>query len=164
MSVGSELQPAEALSPGTPAAINAETCGLPLAADQEWCLECGSAQTLIHRAPDWRVPVAVIATVLTLVLAAFAIALIDLSSNANRTAAITTVTQPAPASPARPEPPTARQAKPAGPRIAGWAVGLPGWTVALASGSTRAGAHARAAQLARAGSGSACSIPRCTRA
>ncbi len=56
--------------------------------DQEWCLECGAARTLIHRPPDWRVPVAVIATLIALVLAAFLIALIDLSGNVNGNASV----------------------------------------------------------------------------
>jgi hypothetical protein len=59
-----------------------------LASDQEWCLECGSARTLIHHAPDWRVPVAIVAMLLVLVLASFAIAFTELSRNANQSAAL----------------------------------------------------------------------------
>jgi hypothetical protein len=53
-------------------------CGTELEDDQEWCLECGAARTLIHRPPDWRIPVAIVGTVLLLILAGFAIALIKL--------------------------------------------------------------------------------------
>ena len=45
-------------------------CGSPLRDDQEWCLECGAARTLIHRPPDWRIAAAVIAVVVALALAA----------------------------------------------------------------------------------------------
>jgi len=55
-------------------------CGAELADDQEWCVECGAARTLIHRPPDWRVPVVVVGAVIVLVLAAFLIAVISLSS------------------------------------------------------------------------------------
>ena len=59
-------------------------CGAPLADDQEWCLECGGARTLIHPPRDWRVPVAIIGLVVLLVLAAFVLVLVKLSSDANR--------------------------------------------------------------------------------
>ena len=58
-------------------------CDARIEADQEWCLECGAARTVLHRAPDWRVPVAVIGTVVLLVIAGFAIALVGLSSDAS---------------------------------------------------------------------------------
>ena len=48
-----------------------EQCGAELADDQEWCLECGGARTLIHRGPDWRVPLVVIATVIVLAIGGF---------------------------------------------------------------------------------------------
>lgn len=67
-----------------PAAVSCERCHAPLAVDQEWCLECGAARTRIHRAPDWRIPVAVVTVVIALALIAFLIALIDLSIIANR--------------------------------------------------------------------------------
>ena len=50
-------------------------CGSPVEGDQEWCLECGAARTLIHRAPDWRIPVAIVLAVAVLVIVALAIAL-----------------------------------------------------------------------------------------
>jgi len=46
-----------------------------LRSDQEWCLECGAARTVIRRAPDWRVAAAVIAAVIVLVVIALVIAL-----------------------------------------------------------------------------------------
>jgi len=87
-------------------------CQAGMAPDQEWCLECGSARTLIHRAPDWRVPVAIVATLLVLMTAGFAVAIIGLSRDANRSAALETIqttritipaaTTAAPAAPAAP--------------------------------------------------------------
>jgi hypothetical protein len=50
-------------------------CGAPLADDQEWCLQCGSAATIIHSSPDWWAPVAVIAVVVAAALAGFIYAL-----------------------------------------------------------------------------------------
>ncbi len=85
-----------ALIPRSPRAVTAESdeqpdpvsaptdghclrCGAALAPDQEWCVDCGAARTLIHRAPDWRVPVVVVGVVIALVLVAFLVALTNLS-------------------------------------------------------------------------------------
>jgi uncharacterized OB-fold protein len=102
MTVGAEPQPAE--HTGVPSAARCARCGVPLAEDQEWCLECGAARTVIHRPGSWRIPAAVLATVALLVLAAFVIALVDLSSEANRSAAAvqTSTAQSAPAPAATP--------------------------------------------------------------
>ena len=43
-------------------------CGAPLAEDQEWCLECGAARTVIHRPPDWRIGLAIMLAVVVVVL------------------------------------------------------------------------------------------------
>jgi hypothetical protein len=82
--------------------VRCQHCSAGLAADQEWCLECGVPRTVIHRAPGWLIPLAIMATVVLLILAAFAIALIGLSNDANRSAAqlTQTVTVSAPAAPA----------------------------------------------------------------
>jgi SPOR domain len=57
-------------------------CGSPLAADQEWCLSCGNAVgTRIAPTPRWRVPVILVGTVLALLVAALALALIELSGD-----------------------------------------------------------------------------------
>jgi hypothetical protein len=83
MSLAGEAPPPPAAL-AAPADATCAQCHAPLADGQEWCLECGAARTLIHRPPDWRIPVAVVATVVVLVLAAFAVALINLSSSADR--------------------------------------------------------------------------------
>jgi len=122
--------------------------------DQEWCLECGTARTTVHRPPDWRVAVAIVGTVVALALAGFAIALINLSSNANRAAAALNPTTPsATTTPARR---TTHSTRPAPPRhpsltLATWPAGQAGWTVVLASKKHRPKATALATKLLAAG-------------
>jgi hypothetical protein len=58
-------------------------CDAPLAADQEWCLECGAARTALRRPPNWRIPVAVVSLVVVLVVVGLLIALVSLSIQAN---------------------------------------------------------------------------------
>jgi hypothetical protein len=79
MSLTSDARTAEPLAPDQTAGVRCDRCDGPMADDQEWCFRCGGARTVIHRPPDWRIPVAVIAAVVLLVLAAFAIALINLA-------------------------------------------------------------------------------------
>jgi septal ring-binding cell division protein DamX len=125
-------------------------CGASLAADQEWCLECGSARTIIHRPPDWRIPLGIVGGVVFLMLAAFAIALINLSSNATRSAQTqTTASTPRPqrTAPAPPKP----AARPAPPTFAGWPTGLGGWTVEIAVRRRRVRAETTAQRIARMG-------------
>lgn len=59
-------------------------CNATLAEDQEWCVECGAARTLVRRPPDWRIPVAVVGVVIGLVVVALLIALVSLSIQSNR--------------------------------------------------------------------------------
>lgn len=42
-------------------------CGAGLAADQEWCLECGAAVTQIHAPPDWKIGLAIMLGVIAVV-------------------------------------------------------------------------------------------------
>ncbi len=130
-------------APASPAtdATACHHCGAPLERDQEWCLECGTARTVLHHAPDWRVPVAVVATVVALVAAGFAIALIGLSNDANKTAAAENVT-------ASTQTVTTAAATAPAPQIRTWPVGLPGWTIVLATAHTRVAAVSRAKSLA----------------
>jgi hypothetical protein len=51
-------------------AVRCAGCGGALERDQEWCLECGTARTVLHRPPDWRVVVVVVAVVLGVALVA----------------------------------------------------------------------------------------------
>jgi RNA polymerase subunit RPABC4/transcription elongation factor Spt4 len=45
-----------------------QACGAALAADQEWCLECGVARTAIQAPPDWRLGVAIVLAVVAIVV------------------------------------------------------------------------------------------------
>lgn len=126
-------------------------CDSPLRDDQEWCLECGAARTLIHRPPDWRIAAAVIAVVVGLALLAFAIALVNLSSNADQLAGTQTTAKTSTVA-ARPATAAAGATSAAGsPAIASWPVGLGGWTVALSSRRTQAEANAAASRFAASG-------------
>jgi uncharacterized OB-fold protein len=58
-------------------------CGAALADDQDWCLECGAARTMLRRPPDWRIPAVVIGVVIALAVVALLIALVSLSIQAN---------------------------------------------------------------------------------
>ncbi len=171
-------------APSAPARDPADTlcaqCGAELADDQEWCLECGGARTLIHRAPDWRVSVAVIAVVVAVALGGFVVALIALTNDANRqpaagvaAATVTpSATSPAAATPTTPATSTtATTSTTAGSRtranttstgttaaplaipagVATWPTGLPGWTVVIASSHSQSVAYADAARVAGAG-------------
>ena len=129
-------------------------CGAPLPEDQEWCLECGTARTLIHRAPDWRIAVGLILAA-ALILGGVLVAMSGLSGHQDRVAAAavnqTTArrasTTPDPASQARATAKPRRVAPPPPNPIASWAVGLGGWTVILGTDSSRAAADISAHQL-----------------
>jgi hypothetical protein len=145
-------------------------CGTPLAEDQEWCLECGAARTLIHRPPDWRVPVAVIGTVVAVAVAALAVALINVSGSADPSVITRTVVARAPqASGSRPKPasktgvktaakttpttsttpstPTTTATLATPPGIASWPLALSEWTVVLARYPDQATANATALRV-----------------
>jgi len=126
-------------------------CGNELHDDQEWCLECGAARTLIHRPPDWRIPVALAATILLLVVAGFAIALINLSSRTNAATASAAAATTAAASAAGRSPQAAQAAPTAATPFGSWPVGLSGWTVVLFTSHAKASANAKAAGLVAGG-------------
>jgi hypothetical protein len=121
-------------------------CGAPLAADQEWCLECGTGRTIIHGPPDWRIAVAIVAAVIVLALAGFGIALANLSNSANRSAATIAAAATPPAATTVTPAKSVATAKPK-VRFPGWAIGLSGWTVELASSPTLGGARRQALAL-----------------
>src|SRR5262249_27688700 len=83
MTVAPSLQDADT----EPAEGACARCGAPLAADQEWCLECGGARTVIHPTPNRRVPVVIIGLVVAAALTAFVLVLAKLSSDVNQRAA-----------------------------------------------------------------------------
>lgn len=150
-------------------------CGAAMTEDQEWCLECGTARTLIHTAPDWRIAVAITGLFLAIVVAGIVVALNALSGSSDRTAA-TQISGPAASAPATnqgtpgttaaspttagttaiaapPTPPgsattTPVRSRPARRAFASWPIGLGGWTVILTVRTTRAAARADARHLA----------------
>ena len=141
-------------------------CGTPLRDDQEWCLECGAARTLIHRPPDWRIPAVTVGAIVLLVLTGLAIVLIGLSDSANREAATSgspprtpsaragssKAAAPSPTSPSTSSATTsptgaAATTTASAPGLASWPIGLSGWTVVLATAPTEAAAQADAARL-----------------
>jgi SPOR domain len=116
-------------------------CGSELADGQEWCHECGAARTLIHRPPDWRIGLAIVGVVAAVAVLVFVLVLVNVSSSGSssptaRAATATTVASP--------------NATAAG-TVPGWPVGLGGWTVALAAGTSRTTADARARGIAADG-------------
>ena len=59
-------------------------CGATLRPQQEWCLSCGAAaRTRLAAAPNWRLPLAVIAAVAALSLGVLAAALVKLAGDSS---------------------------------------------------------------------------------
>jgi len=116
-------------------------CRASLEPDQEWCLECGAGRTIVHRAPDWRVPIALLSAIVLAGLIAFAIALINMAGTGT---GISTASAPDPA-------PAGAAAHPAAPAIASWPSGLSGWTVILTAAANQGAARATAQRLAAGG-------------
>ncbi len=110
-------------------------CGTSLADDQEWCVECGTATTLIHGTPPWWIPVSVVAAVVALALVGFIVALNNSGGGSTPTAANTPL-------------PVSTQGLTS---ISEWPVGLTGWTVVLAHSHSEAVAYAKATRVARSG-------------
>ncbi len=103
-------------------------CGRPMEPDQEWCLDCGAARTVIAPAPDWRVPILVIGTVVLIIagLLVFAVSRLDSAGQVTvikTTAAGQTAT------------------------VGAWQPGLDGYTVILASEPSQAAARSEATRL-----------------
>jgi cell division septation protein DedD len=143
-------------------------CGAGLGAEQDWCLECGAAVKIrIRAAPDWRVPVAIVAGVVTVVAAGLVLALVALSNSANPSISSTpavgssrpAATTPAAAATTRTTATTTRTTAasttattaPPTTTIASWPPGVTGFTVVLGVIPAKSGATASATKLAAAG-------------
>jgi RNA polymerase subunit RPABC4/transcription elongation factor Spt4 len=63
-----------------PAEDRCRRCASALAEDQEWCLECGAARTLLRAPPDWRGPLAIVVLVTVLTVVVLVVALVALSA------------------------------------------------------------------------------------
>jgi DNA-directed RNA polymerase subunit RPC12/RpoP len=118
-------------------------CGQPLEPDQEWCLECGSARTIVHRPPDPRIGAAIAGGIALVVLAAAVVAVILAGHSAGGTSISPTASAPR-------RMPTSAHRSTSG-NLASWPVGLSGWTVVLGRSPDRASATATARQLAAQG-------------
>lgn len=135
--------PSAEAAPG--AAGGCAVCGAAMEPDQEWCLECGVARTVVRRAPDWRLPALTAALVILAAVVGFALALAHLGDVAGPT---TTRGFARSAAPAR----SAGSPQAAGTAaIASWPPGLSGWTVVLVSTPVKATAEAAARGFADAG-------------
>ena len=148
-------------------------CGSPLAADQEWCLNCGHAVgTRIAPTPRWRVPMAIVGAVLALLLAALVLALVELSGDPQPVAkapagqatatpsvppeeggaaaatptpaAAAPTTTPTPANGQNAVPTTTPTPAPTTGGTAEWPSGKTAWTVVVASSTSRAAAEKKA--------------------
>jgi hypothetical protein len=87
-----------------PARFLCPRCNTPLQPEQEWCLNCGTAaRTAIAATPNWRLPIAVLAVVAVVFLAACAWAFVELTNNDDAVKAATQTQQQAPA-PTTPQP------------------------------------------------------------
>ena len=134
-------------------------CGAQLRHDQEWCLQCGTGVGAHVAAPrGWRVPVAVVGSMLALTLIAVILAIVELASDAEHV----TTAPPAAATPAPTAVPTTTPAPTPTPTPtptqtpgstggsspgAQWPPGKTGFTIVLESDSTRSAAAARAKEL-----------------
>jgi hypothetical protein len=103
------LPPGEHAS--TPVANSCANCGAPLAAGQDWCLQCGAGApgSLSSRTPSWRSAAVILTTLAVLVAGAATAAYAALNKSSSTPPAATTVAQvpPAattPATPATPAP------------------------------------------------------------
>jgi cell division septation protein DedD len=139
-------------------------CGARIGADQDWCLECGApVRVPIRAAPDWRVPVAIVAGVVAVAVAGLVVALLALSHSANSSvhvpAAAAQTSPPKQTTPATTSTATSTPATTSTPAatstpgttIASWPAGVTGFTVVLGVLPGKAAANASAIKLAATG-------------
>ena len=140
-------------------------CGAHLSAEQEWCLECGAAVgTRIAEPRGWRVPLAVVGSLLALALIALILVIVELSSPAEEITAVpqtptpgasaTPATTPAPEEGGAAPTPSATPAPEASPATADlttWPKGKSAWTIVLNSSGTRDDAERLASELVNKG-------------
>ena len=143
-----------------PQAVACPNCGASAAPDQMFCLECGERIGLgYRRPPSWRVPAAVATVVVLLAGAAVAVALVQVSDDADQAASAPGATAPATTPPAgkggtdtsERKTTSTEEAPAASGEIRQWPDDTSAYTVILLSTSTRAGAEGVARQAAQAG-------------
>jgi len=134
--------------------VHCTRCHAPMEPDQEWCLECGDARTVIRSPPDWRIPALLVGTIVLGALVAFAIALINLTNTgAGRPPAPAAATSSRAATTTAPATTTTATATTASSAatVSSWPAGLSGWTVVLVQTQDQTSATAAARQLAAKG-------------
>ncbi len=83
-----------------PGTIHCPRCTSPVAADQDWCLECGApARTRLAQTPNWRLPTVAIAAIVAIAGALLAFAFVKLTSDDDAIPASTVPTAAAPVAP-----------------------------------------------------------------
>ena len=88
------------------AAVPCPQCSAEVAAEQDWCLACGApARTRVAPAANWRLPLALIATIALIAGLAIAVAFVALTDDdpviaGTQPATTAGATTPAPAAPA----------------------------------------------------------------
>lgn len=116
----------DAALPPEPGAIACPRCASPIGRDQDWCLVCGAAaRTRLAPAPNWKLPIAVLASVVALSLVALVIAFAALTDDPGPATGATgasgpTVIAPPPAPAPAPAP---APVAPAGPTVPSGATG-----------------------------------------
>jgi hypothetical protein len=124
-------------------------CGSGLRPEQEWCLSCGSAvRTRVATTPAWRLPLALVAGLATLIAVALALVIFQALDDADP-AAIPAAAQPSPEP--TPTPPPASAATPPAAALATWPEGTTAWTIIVASPQDRGAAEERARAVIAAG-------------
>ena len=154
----------ETPAPPAPAERRCPQCGAPLSAEQEWCLDCGAAVgTRIAQPRGWRVPLAVVGSLLALALIALVLVIVELSSPSEDIVAVpqtptpgaaaTPQTTPTPEGGATPTPSATPAPEATAPpaNLATWPQGKSAWTIVLNSSGTREDAERLASELAAKG-------------
>ncbi|HEX6389176.1 MAG TPA: hypothetical protein VFZ89_07015 [Solirubrobacteraceae bacterium] len=79
--------------PPSPGSIRCPRCDAILGPEQDWCLNCGApARTRLAPRPNWKAPVAVVATIAVLSGIALAVAFVSLTGDDDSPTASTTPT------------------------------------------------------------------------
>ncbi len=107
-------------------------CGARMEVDQEWCLQCGAARTVIARPPDWRVPLLVIGAVVLIIAGVLVFAVSQLTHNAGKVTVVDTTVAATNAT------------------LATWPPGLDGYTVLLSAAASQTAARRTATRLSAA--------------
>ena len=153
--------------PPTPVERRCPRCDARLSADQEWCLQCGTAVgTEVAGPRGWRASLAVVGVLVALALIAVVLAIVELAGDPEQVTEVPQTPTPAAATPV----PTTSPAIPPGEEggadasptpsatpsvptadLAEWPQGRTAWTVILNSSGTRDDAERIGGELAGKG-------------